>query len=154
MCRRCTSRASSGCLLDKPAAPHGRVLFVSESEAETGATDQGTAAGDPTWFCDQCGARFYGPGVCSNSHPANELKNIAATDAASNGASDDTPAATDGAVTPDTEPEPAAPAEPVAEPVTDVPAPAEPAPVEPAAASPLEELKQLAARFGEILSGL
>jgi hypothetical protein len=124
---------------------------VSESEAAS-AADQGAVAGVPGWFCDQCGARFYGPGVCSNSHPANDLKNIAATEAAETGA-DDTPAATDGAVTPEPEPEPetATPTEPVAEPV-DEPAPAEPVPAP--APSPLDELRALLARAVEILNGL
>lgn len=30
------------------------------------------------WYCDQCGARYANPGVCTNQHPANELKPISA----------------------------------------------------------------------------
>ncbi len=40
---------------------------------------------DAAYFCDQCGARYHGPGVCTNSHPPAELKRIADV-AASEGA--------------------------------------------------------------------
>lgn len=26
------------------------------------------------YYCDQCGARYAGPGVCTKQHAANELK--------------------------------------------------------------------------------
>ena len=29
------------------------------------------------WYCDQCGARYANPGVCTNQHPPAELKPIA-----------------------------------------------------------------------------
>lgn len=31
-------------------------------------------AGPPAWYCDQCGARYYGPGTCSNQHAPRELQ--------------------------------------------------------------------------------
>lgn len=31
-------------------------------------------SGAPAWYCDQCGTRYYGPGLCSNQHPPRELQ--------------------------------------------------------------------------------
>lgn len=35
----------------------------------------------PTFFCDQCGERYFAAGICQNAHPACELRSIAETQA-------------------------------------------------------------------------
>lgn len=30
-------------------------------------------AGAPPWYCDQCGARYFAPGTCTNQHPPADL---------------------------------------------------------------------------------
>lgn len=75
--------------------------------------------GEPTWFCDQCGKRYFGPGVCLNSHPPAELKLVNDPNAPVSAAA---PAA---AAAPDTSPvevSPPAPPEMVTTPPVEEPA--------------------------------
>lgn len=156
--------------LDVPAVHLAPVVLEPRSTSrdtprEGGPMTEPTATelqptGTPEWFCDQCGARFNGPGVCSNAHPPNELKSVADTAAAESGAADTQPADTANPLTDspaaaphEPEPERAAPAAlaPIEQPAEQ---PAEPTPAEPQPVSPLDEARSLVQRALDLLHSL
>ena len=78
-------------------------------------TDTTAPALGEEWYCDQCGARYPQPGLCSNQHPPAELKPVDAdvvTDAPNDEGLDTPPVPADVTATP-APPAPAAPATPV-----------------------------------------
>ena len=98
-------------------------LPVSEGSAEA------------TYYCDQCGARYAGPGLCENGHAPHEVTSLSAAAAAETGQD---PAESDAAEQAETVEEdstavPSQPAPPVAAPPVADPAP--PAAGEPAAST-------------------
>jgi hypothetical protein len=78
--------------------------MTDTTNTDPAATDAADAAGDTAaatvepWYCDQCGARYAGPGICENQHAPTELVELA-PDAAAETGQDPAPVA---------EPEPAA----------------------------------------------
>lgn len=58
--------------------------------ADDAATDVAKAA---EWFCDQCGVRYQGPGVCTNMHPPAQLKKVADVAAVEDGSATEEQAA-------------------------------------------------------------
>lgn len=48
-------------------------------------TDAPAAAVAEPWYCDQCGARYAGPGICENQHAPTELVELEPDAAAETG---------------------------------------------------------------------
>lgn len=134
---------------------------MSETPAETPGF--GHEAGEPEWFCDQCGLRYYGPGVCQNGHAPADLQKIADVEAAEQGAdptvTDSPQSASSGDGEGDADPvageEPSAPApEPHTEPaVPETTAPSGEPPDVPSL-SPVQEAKSLLGRALDILHSI
>lgn len=116
----------------------------------------------PQYYCDQCGARYFGPGVCTNMHPANELKldpTVAPAPEEAQAVSEtpEAPAPSDlpSESTAETEPAPEAPApDPAPEaPAPEPEAPAEdPAPEEPEAAAEPSATEQAKTAVASLIS--
>lgn len=136
---------------------------MSEALANTAAEPQ-----PPAYYCPGCGARFFGPGVCTNGHPQMELAHDPTITGdpespAIRPSPDEAAAPSPGDETaPPPEPpmtaEPAVEAEPAPEPTaTDEPVAAqaeEATPTEYPKQSVVNELRTLAARVGDLLAQL
>lgn len=48
-----------------------------DAVTEEGHPVFGAEQGEPEWYCPECGARYFAPGVCQNGHAPAELQKIA-----------------------------------------------------------------------------
>jgi len=71
--------------LELPAVGFAARSLLQPSAQPVIRQEGGTMAPEATYYCPQCGARFAGPGLCENGHPAAEVQPLEPAAAAEQG---------------------------------------------------------------------